>query len=1263
MKRVKGLIIAGIICSLMLTLAPVMPATAASGTLDISGSDAWYSEYEDDYNEWIDDNAFFGEWDPIGQEWIKEPYLDYSKFSNEQGTAIEERAKAGDYEQARELTAQYYKKKFASQPRSLSASNDQATLLMAQLQCYNSFPEAGYASVLDVVEIGREMKEMTADVAAMVRTAIGASNRARAVDLVAVEKDGETATVYSRESDYPPYIIAEDGSGNVHRYVAIRDMYFRGGSYASANYGGESELQIIEAEYNNDYSDTMRARYIFDFDDLESGDTITTATMHFYGKSTSEEKDKKVLLYYNPDGNGNENTMNWNNSKWIYATYNGEKGPVLRKSNYNNTLTQGATLANYAALYQAYRGTGEELYAYHAFRLYKNFVSNYGDMDTIQRLCEGGLFTHLELGTRSSALPVFLAHLAGSEYFNGDNFIPILKFAWTMAHSLVMLWNSQAERSNWGLYQTAGLANIMLNFREFADVHKPLEDGGYGNGKRGGWKEVVNHRYAVITGNIIRPDGSFTESIAYGKESMNQVLAYETYAEAAGEKVELSEALKNNLIMVGHYIMNATGPNFRDFQIGDCYGYKTSFKPVLADIAKLTGDTQLMWAANHNRGDEPSHTSVLYPDNRKMIFRSGWGDDDIYADFTSDAGIATHNHPDDLSLVLFAYGQYLLSDQKQFNYTASDPMRAWLYSTKAHNTVEVNGLSHKQNISGLFETPITGPDGITLQYNRSGTIGPGTIERSEINDGYDYVRMMTPNYLDYVLRDELLADVAFTRSVLFLKNSGYMIVTDYLEPRGDEVNTYVQNWHMLPAANISMDEETKTAKSNFAGANVQIVPVLYDGLDARLRDGYYSPENMRYDETKYATYERRQAGDTIFNAVVLPTPAGAEVEARTDKIELGVPEEAASAFRLTMTDTRHDQTTETVYYQVRDTRYQQQRVFGEYSTDSVLGVVEKNAAGYSQLVMQDGTLLTDRQRGVMLIKSTKAIPELSVVYDGSVLELSCGDSKTLDLSGLTVYADKGVSTVTLNGAAVNFEQSGRYVYFGDEPIINDPGKTDDDPTNTPVVPGKQHGNNSGGNGGKPGGSIGGTTPPSATPGPSAPVTPYPELSGHWGEAEIRELITRGVVTGDADGGLALLRAVTRAEFTALLVRALGLETVSYRGEFADVTGTEWYAQALATAHANGLFDGSDGFALPNDTMTREQMAKLIVSARRLSDPSVSADVQADFTDADTISGWASGYVGAAAKLGLLRGMDDGRFAPKESVLREQAFAAVSRLLG
>ena len=85
--------------------------------------------------------------------------------------------------------------------------------------------------------------------------------------------------------------------------------------------------------------------------------------------------------------------------------------------------------------------------------------------------------------------------------------------------------------------------------------------------------------------------------------------------------------------------------------------------------------------------------------------------------------------------------------------------------------------------------------------------------------------------------------------------------------------------------------------------------------------------------------------------------------------------------------------------------------------------------------------------------------------------------------------------------------------------------------------------------------------------------------------------------------------------------------------------------------------GSGGAFRPNDFITREEMAKMLVCAYGKEADSAE---KTQFADDDKISDWAKGYVSAAVNLGFMNGFEDGTFRPNEAALREQAMAVLAR---
>ena len=192
----------------------------------------------------------------------------------------------------------------------------------------------------------------------------------------------------------------------------------------------------------------------------------------------------------------------------------------------------------------------------------------------------------------------------------------------------------------------------------------------------------------------------------------------------------------------------------------------------------------------------------------------------------------------------------------------------------------------------------------------------------------------------------------------------------------------------------------------------------------------------------------------------------------------------------------------------------------------------------------------------------------------------------------------------------------------------------------------------------PGGPV--IIPPS-----SGNTVKFTDISGHWAEQAIRKLAKEGVINGKSNTVFAPEDTMTRAEFAALIRRALGLNLVLYKGECADISGGEWYASEIQTILSAGIMsgDGDENFR-PNEEISRQEMAKVIVNAYLLK--AGAADVTAGepgFADTGEIAGWAKEYVGKAVSLNPITGLDDNTFRPHASTTRAQGAAVINRLIG
>lgn len=168
---------------------------------------------------------------------------------------------------------------------------------------------------------------------------------------------------------------------------------------------------------------------------------------------------------------------------------------------------------------------------------------------------------------------------------------------------------------------------------------------------------------------------------------------------------------------------------------------------------------------------------------------------------------------------------------------------------------------------------------------------------------------------------------------------------------------------------------------------------------------------------------------------------------------------------------------------------------------------------------------------------------------------------------------------------------------------------------------------------------------------------FGDVPGHWAAREIGVLAARGVLGGYPDGSFRPDKTVTRAELASLLAKFLDLKAEGPANAFSDVPPDAWYAPAVAAVKAKGLMAGAKGQFRPNATLTREELAAVVLRLAGLKEQ----DLTVSFRDAQEVAPWARRAVATAAAAGLMRGVGEDRFAPKDEVTRAQAAAILCRV--
>lgn len=164
----------------------------------------------------------------------------------------------------------------------------------------------------------------------------------------------------------------------------------------------------------------------------------------------------------------------------------------------------------------------------------------------------------------------------------------------------------------------------------------------------------------------------------------------------------------------------------------------------------------------------------------------------------------------------------------------------------------------------------------------------------------------------------------------------------------------------------------------------------------------------------------------------------------------------------------------------------------------------------------------------------------------------------------------------------------------------------------------------------------------------------------WARDPIELMAGAGVIKGVDGSNFEPGRAISRAELTSILVKALRLPAAAGRPAFKDVAGSEWYAGPVAAAARAGLIKGyEDGTFRPDRTISREELVTVMVRALGLPVPSGEGPA---FADSGKISPWARESVEAAVSGGLVKGYPDGAFRPDGTATRAECAVMVYRAL-
>lgn len=175
----------------------------------------------------------------------------------------------------------------------------------------------------------------------------------------------------------------------------------------------------------------------------------------------------------------------------------------------------------------------------------------------------------------------------------------------------------------------------------------------------------------------------------------------------------------------------------------------------------------------------------------------------------------------------------------------------------------------------------------------------------------------------------------------------------------------------------------------------------------------------------------------------------------------------------------------------------------------------------------------------------------------------------------------------------------------------------------------------------------------------AEETTYSDVAGHWAQSAILRWSDYGVLQG-SEGKFSPDGTLTRGQMAVILSRLLNLPAAPSAG-FTDVAPDAWYADGINRCAAAGILQGSEGKAMPEDPITREQA--MVMLCRALGIAAEDVGVLAAFSDLSLASDYARPYVAALVKAGVVKGDANGLLNPLSKITRAEIVTMVDRLVG
>ncbi len=355
---------------------------------------------------------------------------------------------------------------------------------------------------------------------------------------------------------------------------------------------------------------------------------------------------------------------------------------------------------------------------------------------------------------------------------------------------------------NWGAMEANGLFHIGVMLPEMNEAEQ--------------WRQVAEERLIAAQREQVYPDGAQIElTPGYHGVTLGNFLG--SLEVARRNDLKLPPEFVAGLEKMFEYYVAIVMPNGRLPALND--SGRGSAKSMMARGAALFPDRSdfAYLSTDHKQGEPPDLTSWRLPYAGWNIMRTGWEADDKYLLFETGPFGAAHQHEDKLGLIVYAGGKTIIPEGGTYSYDRSD-WRKYVLSTRAHNTVMVDGLEQKRR--GLRDTYVVRePEDTPWHTSEEFDFAQGTYR-----SGYG---------------PENEVAVEHKRQVLFVKPD-YWIMVDEMTPGDDVEHSYEAIFHLDADAAV-LDAQTQAVTVEHEGGAFRIIPFGPEAVEVEIVSGQTEP--------------------------------------------------------------------------------------------------------------------------------------------------------------------------------------------------------------------------------------------------------------------------------------------------------------------------------------------------------------------------------------------------------------------------------------